>query len=262
MKESLKNDVNNIVWWIPLKKLRNSVRNVMFENLKINDNKNNNVLCPICGWSGDEFNSVGGYKNIKCPKCLSYNRHRLYYFYLLNKINANKTLNICHFAPEKSIEYTFNLFKNINYINCDIDPAKAMCSQNITNTTFENNYFDIIFCSHVLEHIEDDIKAMKELKRILKPDGFAILQVPYFSEWNGKKLETTFEDFSIKYPKEREKIFGQDDHVRVYEKNDYVKRLIKAGFNVYEDNFYYTLSDDTIKKYALRPEIIFYCTKN
>ena len=103
---------------------------------------------------------------------------------------------------------------------------------------------------------------MKELKRILKPNGFAILQVPYFSQWNGKELTTTYEDFSITDPEEREKAFGQSDHVRVYERNDYVKRLTNVGFKVYEDNFYYTLSDKATKKYSILPEIIFYCTKN
>ncbi|WP_297300525.1 methyltransferase domain-containing protein [uncultured Brachyspira sp.] len=238
----------------------------MYKDLKkdINISNEDNLLCPICGYSSKEFLPFGivPRKNAQCPKCKSLERHRLYYLYLLRKIDASKQIKICHFAPEKAIKDSFDLFKNIEYISCDIVPGRAMSVQDITNTTFENNSFDIIFCCHVLEHIPDDIKAMKELKRILKPYGFAILQVPYFSQWKGKELTTTYEDFSITDPKEREKAFGQNDHVRVYEKNDYVKRLTNAGFKVYEDNFYYTLSDKAAVKYSLKPEIIFYCTKN
>ncbi|SUW09327.1 type 11 methyltransferase [Brachyspira pilosicoli] len=281
--EKLKKDIDNIVWWIPFKKTRNSLRKVIInyfecyyyinndiQNIYKNTNiinelyRDNNYLCPICGYSGKEFLPFGVVKrkNAQCPNCKSLERHRLYYLYLLRKINADKKLKVCHFAPEKSIKDTFDLFKNIDYISCDIVPNRAMCVQDITSTTFEDNYFDIVFCSHVLEHIPDDIKAMKELRRILKPDGFAILQVPYFYNWKGEELKTTYEDFSITSPEEREKAFGQNDHVRVYTKEDYVNRLNKSGFNVYEDNFYYTLSDKAIKKYSLIEEVIFYCTKN
>ena len=126
MYEDLKKDINNIVWWIPFKKLRNSVRNIMLSNLEISKNieisnkainisNENNLLCPICGYSAKEFLTFGVYprKNAQCPKCKSLERHRLYYLYLLRKIDASKQINVCHFAPEKSIRDTFNLFKNI-----------------------------------------------------------------------------------------------------------------------------------------------------
>lgn len=261
--------INNIVWWVPFKKLRNSVREVLISmtDKTHNDFSDKNVVCPICGWNGEKFLPCGIIirENDLCPRCNSLEKHRLYYLYLLNKININKKLKVCHFAPEKSITDFFGLFKNIEYISCDIEPGRAMCIQDITSITFDDNSFDIIFCSHVLEHIEDDIKAMKELNRILKPYGFAILQVPYAGMkfgYTNIELDTTYEDFSITPPEEREKKFSQSDHVRIYEKNDYIKRLNKAGFNVYEDDFSYNLSDNTIKKYGIMYETIFYCTKN
>ena len=268
MNNEIKKAIDNIVWFIPNRKLRDSIR-FLLSNLTYNDNKikdnnikdNNKVLCPICGWSGKEFLPFGVItrKNAQCPNCESLERHRLYYIYLLNKIDTNKNIKVCHFAPEKSISQLFQMFKNIEYISCDIRPEAAMQVQDITKTTFEDNTFDIIFCSRVLEHIEDDKKAMRELFRILKPNGFAILQVPLYQEHNGIKLETTYEDFSITSPEGRTIAFGQSDHVRKYEKNDYVKRLKDSGFNVVEDNFSLTLTDAVKNKYAIKDEIIFIC---
>ncbi|WP_147290000.1 class I SAM-dependent methyltransferase [Helicobacter didelphidarum] len=201
-----------------------------------------------------------------CPKCGSLERHRLSYFYLLSKINlfASKSIKVLHFAPEKSITSIFKMFKNIEYISCDIEPEKAMCVQDITNITFDDNTFDIIFCSHVLEHIEDDSKAMTELFRVLHPQGIAILQVPFgkIHPFDKTELTTTFEDFTITAPEEREKAFGQEDHVRLYEKNDFVKRLKDSGFNVIEEKIMEAFKDEFQIKYGLSADdIIFAVTK-
>jgi ubiquinone/menaquinone biosynthesis C-methylase UbiE len=165
----------------------------------------------------------------------------------------SKKINLLHFAPEKVLTKFFELYSNINYLSVDIDPKKAMFKQDITKLTFKDNSFDIVFCSHVLEHVENDIKAMKEVFRVLKKDGFAILQVPI-------KRKKTYENFMIKSLKEREKIFGQSDHVRIYGE-DYKNRLEKAGFKVKKDYFFDSLSEDIIKKYGLKREIIYYCKK-
>ena len=104
-----------------------------------------------------------------------------------------------------------------------------------------------------MEHVEDDIKAMSELHRVLKPGGWGILQIPFFEPIPDK----TFEDNTITDPKEREKIFGQDDHVRLYGK-DYSDRLRQAGFKVTEDNYINELPEYRVKKYALpKGEIIY-----
>jgi len=112
-------------------------------------------------------------------------------------------------------------------------------------------------CNHVMEHVKDDIAAMKEIYRVLKPGGWAIIQVPFFNP----QIDITYEDPSVLDPKEREKVFGQDDHVRMYGK-DYARRLQSAGFEVKEDNFINTLEPSLVERYALpKNEIIYFVTK-
>ena len=214
------------------------------------------VECPFCGWRGAEFFSAGIKlrRNARCPKCGSLERNRLYYLYLKRSVPKEKPLRLLHFAPERILTGLFKSFSNIEYLSADINKDVAMLKEDITNISFEDNSFDVIFCSHVLEHIEDDKKAMKELRRVLKPEGFAIIQVPI------KDIDRTFEDFSIKDPAEREKIFGQKDHVRNYGR-DYVDRLKESGFNVKVDRFAYSLSVDIINTFAISKESIYYCTK-
>lgn len=109
---------------------------------------------------------------------------------------------------------------------------------------FEDNSFDVVFCNHVMEHVEDDIKACAEINRVLKPNGWGIIQSPVYEQ------EVTLEDKSITDPKERERVFGQSDHVRKYGK-DYAKRLSKSGLMVSENNFVKQLPEEMVKKFAL-----------
>ncbi len=229
------------------------------------------VECPFCGWKGPSFlpNGVEVRENARCPKCDSLERHRLYYLYLKNIIPPDRDMAVLHFAPEKILTSLFNSFPNVSYLSADIEPGKAMVVEDITQTSFEDNSFDLIFCSHVLEHIPDDHKAMVELVRILKPDGFAILQVPIKSFFNGRVIDKTYEDFTITDPIEREKAFGQRDHVRVYGK-DFKDRLETAGFEVKLVRYADDLHEEQRKKYALLPQHtsasetegwIYYCTK-
>ena len=232
---------------------------------------NDYVKCPFCNWKGKEFHPYGvvSRKNALCPKCGSVERHRLYFLYLKQKIPIDRKIKVLHFAPETILTNLFKSYKNVEYLTADLEPKKAMVIENITHLSFANNSFDIIFCSHVLEHIQDDKKAMREILRILKPDGFAILQVPIKDEFKGNKIDVTFEDPSITNPKDREVLFGQKDHVRIYGR-DYQNRLINSGFNVTIDKFGDSLSDVDIKKYSLLPndvtcneteKWIYYCTK-
>ena len=216
-------------------------------------------LLPF-GLKNDIASSIigGGYRYAVCPKCHSTDRERLVYWYIVNKTNilhSQKIIKLLHIAPEKNLQKSFRALNKINYISGDLNPLVADRKIDITDIKFENNYFDFIICNHVLEHVKDDKKAMRELFRVLKPGGEAILQVP-ISKYN----QETFEDFSITSPEEREKIFGQKDHVRIYGK-DFQKRLENAGFEVNLYDIKKDLNIRNIEKYGLNKEEILYIGK-
>ena len=122
---------------------------------------------------------------------------------------------------------------------------------------FENSTFEVVLCNHVMEHVSDDFKAMSEIYRVLKPGGWAIIQVPLFYPLK----EHTYEDDTIVDSSSREKAFGQSDHVRMYGK-DYSDRLRSQGFEVTEDWMAKTMPAELAKRYALPfDEPIFYCKK-
>ena len=150
----------------------------------------------------------------------------------------------------------FSKLNNVRYVTTDLQESHVSLNSDIQNLPFKDNLFDIVICSHVLEHIPNDQKGMMEIFRVLKKDGWAILQVPL-----NEDLEVTYEDPSITSPLERLKHFGQEDHVRIYGR-DYYKRLEQAGFDVKKDNFAKTLPKDNIRRYGLMEhEIINYVTK-
>jgi predicted SAM-dependent methyltransferase len=229
------------------------------------------VECPFCGWKGPSFlpNGVVLRKNARCPRCNSLERHRLYYLYLKGVIPTGRPIKVLHFAPEKILINLFRAYDNIEYISADLEPGKAMVTADITKTPFDDNSFDLIFCSHVLEHVPDDHMAMNELYRILNPSGFAILQVPIRTHADGVSVTSTYEDFTITDPSEREKAFGQRDHVRIYGP-DFLDRLQAAKFNVSLIKFVDELGEAKRKKYCLVPDHpsasetegwIYHCTK-
>lgn len=195
--------------------------------------------------------------NALSPSSLSLERHRLLWLYLKNETDFFTTQKkMLHIAPEQCFLKLFKKQKNLDYITADLYSPIADVKADICNLPFENNSFDIVFCNHVLEHIEDDNKAMSELYRVLKPGGLGIFQIP-----QDLTIEKTYEDFSITDPKERTKHFGQYDHVRVYGK-DYFNRLRNVGFQVEEIDYSKTLSNEQVKKYCLvKGEILPICTK-
>lgn len=204
---------------------------------------------PIDGKSFKTFLPYGYGKqrsNVLSPSTLSLERHRLLWLYLKNETDfftANK--KVLHFAPEQCFLKRFKTLKNLDYTTTDLESPLADVKADICHLPFEDNSYDIIFCNHVLEHIPDDTKAMQELYRVLKPNGMAILQIP-----QDLSRATTFEDDSITDKKERAKIFGQYDHVRVYGL-DYFDKLRSIGFVVEEVDYTAKLSAEAIKKYCL-----------
>jgi ubiquinone/menaquinone biosynthesis C-methylase UbiE len=139
------------------------------------------------------------------------------------------------------------------YITADIESPLAKVKMDIHQMPFEDNRFDAVLCNHVLEHVNDDIQAMKEIRRVLKPGGWAIMQIPFFSP----VPDVTFEDHSITDKREREKIFGQDDHVRKYGR-DYTKRIERSGLVAKEDRFVFELPKETVFRCGLSASEIIY----
>lgn len=161
-----------------------------------------------------------------------------------------------HIAPELCFIGRFEALENLDYITADIESPLAKVKMDIHEIPFNENSFDVIFCNHVLEHVDDDLKAMEEMYRVLKPEGWAILQVPFFPPIP----KQTISDPSIPDPKERERLFGQDDHVRLYGE-DYPDRLRSAGFNVIEIPPQDFLTDEQITRSAVMTDEVIYLVK-
>ena len=217
--------------------------------------KGNNFTDPIDGKSYRKFLPYGYGKqreNALSPGTLSLERHRQMWLYLQNETDFfTKNYKVLHIAPEQEFLRKFKKMKNLDYTSADLFSPIVDVKADILDLPFEDESFDVIFCNHVLEHIEDDRKAMSELYRVMKKGGWGILQVPMKNS-----LEKTYEDFTITDPKERQKHFGQYDHVRWYGM-DYFDRLKSVGFDA-EANFYsQKFSDADIKKLGLnRNEIL------
>ena len=210
---------------------------------------------PIDGKSFKSFLPYGYGKqreNVLSPSTLSLERHRLFWLYLKNETDFfTAPKKVLHFAPEQAFYKRFKKMPNLDYVTTDLNSPLADVKADICNLPFEDNCFDVIFCNHVLEHIPDDTKAMQELFRVLKVGGMGIFQIP-----QDLSREKTFEDNSITDKKERQKIFGQYDHVRIYGR-DYFDKLRGVGFKVEEVDYTATLSEADIDKFRLaKGEII------
>jgi SAM-dependent methyltransferase len=217
-----------------------------------------NVSCPICNKSFRKFLPYGrkARENALCPNCLSLERHRLLWLFLQNETPFfTAPLKVLHVAPELCFIDRFENLNHIEYITGDIESPLAKIKMDIHQIPFEDNTFDVVFCNHVMEHVDNDILACSEINRVLKKNGWGIIQSPVYQQ------EKTIEDTSVTDPSERERIFGQRDHLRKYGR-DYAKRLGRSGLIVEENNFVKKLGAETIGKYALpENETVFYCKK-
>ncbi|OGO07466.1 MAG: hypothetical protein A2Y92_01725 [Chloroflexi bacterium RBG_13_57_8] len=226
--------------------------------------KGDRVACPFCGRDYRKLLAYGldtaVVKNgqviipgrrpgAQCPRCFSLERERFLWLYLRERttlLDAKKSAGwrVLHLAPERNLRKALSSYDHLEYISADLRSPLAMVRTDITLTGFPDNIFDVIICSHVLEHVPDDIRAITELYRMLKPGGRAFLQVPVFSS-----LEKTFEDAAVTAPEERVKAFGHPDHVRIYGR-DFTDRLAKAGLQVETFRF----DEATVRKYGLFPD--------
>lgn len=220
--------------------------------------------CPFCGGRSDAFLSfgldepvlqerqvVGGGRrpHAMCPvaSCASLDRERLVYLFLLHRTDVlTRDARVLHVAPEGPLSDV--LSRRPCYVAADLVPSAGIIEMDITDIHFPDGSFDVIVCNHVLEHVPDDRRAMRELHRILRPPGLAILQVPIATT-----LAVTLEAPEVTEPRERARLFGQADHVRLYGA-DYPARLRAEGFVVDVRNARAEFGDALCTRYALCPD--------
>lgn len=221
-------------------------------------NQGNDVTCPVCLHEYKRFLPYGriARENALCPNCLALERHRLMWLFLQKKTGFfSDKLKVLHIAPEHCFIERFEALPNLDYITADIESPLAKVKMDVHSIPFPENTFDVIFCNHVLEHVDDDLLACAEFNRVLKPTGWGILQSPVY------QLEETIEDKTITDPAMRERLFGQRDHVRKFGK-DYAARLRGSGLQIEENLFVREISPDQSRRYALaQEEVIFICRK-
>lgn len=223
--------------------------------------KGNKYTDPIDGKSFRKLLPYGYEKqrdNVLSPSTLSLERHRLLWLFLKNETDFfTQPAEVLHFAPEQAFYHRFKKQKNLSYTTTDLESPLADVKADICQLPFADASFDWILCNHVLEHIPDDRQAMKELYRVLKKGGRLICQIPLDF---GRTV--TFEDDSITDKRERAKIFGQYDHLRVYGM-DFFDKLQSVGFEVQAIPYAQQFSEEDQKRYALDPyELIPFCKKN
>ena len=224
--------------------------------------RGNKFTDPIDGKSFRKFLPYGYGKqreNALSPSTLSLERHRLMWLFLRDETSfftATEKLKTLHIAPEQCFLDLFRKQKNLDYTTSDLESPIADVKADICDLPFEDNTFDVVFCNHVLEHITDDTKAMQELFRVMKKGGFGIFQIP-----QDLSREITFEDDTITDKKERAKIFGQYDHVRVYGR-DYFNKLSSIGFKVDEVDYTKKIVPEKLERFCLmKNEILPVCYK-
>jgi SAM-dependent methyltransferase len=202
----------------------------------------NKVQCPVCGHTYRRFLPYGRISprpNALCPSCLSLERHRLIWLYLKERTPFfHGPKDVLHIAPEQCFMKSFERLHGARYITADLESPLAKVKMDIHRMPFGDRAFDVVLCNHVLEHVDNDILALTEIHRVLRPGGFAILQVPFFSP----VPELTIEDPAITSPREREIHFGQADHVRKFGK-DYPQRINQSGLVAQPDEFAKGLAD-------------------
>ena len=220
------------------------------------------VACPLCGKSFRKFLPYGYVtprKNALCPHCLALERHRLLWLYLERETTLKEALpELLHIAPEVCLmRHLKPLYKGAKerYRTADLESPLADLHFDIQQIPIEDNQVEVVICNHLMEHVEDDRRAMRELHRILRPGGWGVLLSPVeLDRW------ITYEDDSITDPEERTRIFGQYDHRRIYG-NDFADRLREAGFEVEDIDYAARLNEDERSRFALPADHIYVVRK-
>ncbi|MDD3407435.1 MAG: methyltransferase domain-containing protein [Methanomicrobium sp.] len=211
------------------------------------------VYCPACNYCGIKF--INGEI---CPNCWSSPRYRLLSLYIHNCLNPEKDSLILDVAPNIASRKILDN-STIQYMSTDLDSPVSDTHMDLTSMGYKTNSFDIIICYHVLEHIKNDSDAINEIYRILKPNGIAILQVPFGGK-NGHTFE--LDEYDHTDLKKNMELYGYPTHVRCYGETDYQNKLKSAGFYVKCDEYVNFFSKEEISYYGLdENEILYICKK-
>ncbi len=208
-------------------------------------------------YSANDFETID-VNNFYCPKCFSFDRERLYVYYLKRMHQFKHKDLLLEFAPSPGFSRMAEKTFDVSYKTCDLYMDEVDYKLDIQDlSSIANNSIDFIICSHVLEHIPDDLKAMQNMYGILKPDGKAIMMAPIL-----KNTDEVDEDPNCIDVAERWRRFGQDDHIRLYSRKVFVERLRAAGFNI-EIIEGKNLDKHELTKYGIPVEFVLYiATKN
>lgn len=215
--------------------------------------------CPICGNWAHEFlpATPEPRPNCVCPNCGSRERHRLTWLFLERKTTLfdGQPRQMLHIAAERATARQLQALPGLNYLTADLANPTAMVKMDIMDIHYPDASFDVILCSHVLEHVDDDRQALREFYRVLRPGGWAVLLVPI-------SVDMTFEDPSITDPALRKRLFGHPQHVRQYGL-DFADRVREAGFAVQVVRPSDVAPARELARYAILPGEwpLFYCTK-
>ncbi|MGE4220962.1 MAG: class I SAM-dependent methyltransferase [Alphaproteobacteria bacterium] len=184
--------------------------------------------CCICGGGYHRFLRFGldGRRNARCPRCGSLERHRFLWWHAERKGYFDRRQRILHVAPEACIRAHLETRPQLRYTAIDRFDPDAPLAMDLTRLDFAAGRFDLILCSHVLEHVEDDRRAIAEMARVLRPGGRALVMVPM-----DRRLAQTQEDASVTTPAGRAAAFGHPYHVRICGR-DYADRIAAGGFAV------------------------------
>ncbi len=217
------------------------------------------VECPVCGGRFRGFLSYGYVSSrggALCPRCMSLERHRLLWLWLRRQSNLFESHpRLLHVAPEHCYIKRFERLLSDHYVTADLESPLAKVKLDVQDMPFGDEEFDVVICNHILEHVDDDRRALAELRRVLRSGGWGILLSPV-----DYGVEHTLEDPSVTSAEERRIVFGQPDHLRLFGR-DYPERLRSAGFRVSEIRAQDFLSADEISRYGIATDRIYHVVK-
>jgi hypothetical protein len=227
-----------------------SARRFVLRRLRLLIYKGNRVECPCCGGRFSRFMPGLSHRATRvCPRCGAQERHRALWLYMRERTDLFRRdeLSILHWAPEYALQRSLSAIPNAAYVSADLGGDEALQHMDMTDVPFKDEAFDVIVCVHVLEHVEDDRRAIREMARVLKPDGMALLLVPIVLE-----QPTREDDPGVVTPQQRKEAYWQEDHVRLYGA-DFPERLEEEGFDVTVDGWVRTLDPARLERYGLFP---------